>query len=148
VSDKRPVQNRIEHITLTIITEKETGFVSVIATRRKPSEIEKERCDWQNGHLVEGFVFHIIGRGDQLHPSYLSALCEAYADGGGPWHSVDLSALDMKPSSFASFKKRTGKKAQAEADAVYESMTPHDWNNDPVWKRIREINAGVRDDHN
>lgn len=81
-------------VTWNIITDKETALISCIATRRKPSNNEVNRCDWHMVMRRGGVRIHVIGRGDQLTDVYLRQLAAAYCDGLPVWKSIDLSKPD------------------------------------------------------
>lgn len=121
-------QEPYRHVTLNIITDKVSRFVSVTATHRQPSALEKNRADWTCTLARGRTTVHVIGRGDELTKECLRALARSYVDGGSNiWVHVDLSALE------------TGKPPITTIDP---NDPPIDFGNDPLWQRIAAINAG------
>lgn len=121
-------QELYRHVTLNIITDKVSRFVSVTATHRIPSDNEIKRSDWHCILKRKNASVYVIGRGDELTKETLQALARSYVDGGSNiWIHVDLSALDA---------------GQSPVTAIDPNDQPIDFGNDPLWQRIAAINAG------
>lgn len=107
-------------VTFNIITNKVERFVSITATRRRPSFEETARADWTDTLSRGGLTIHVIGRGDRLTKATLQAYARAYLDGKSTmWKSVNLANITA-----------------SEGDVITSLE------DDPLWRRIKAISEG------
>lgn len=117
------------HVTLNIITDKVSRFVSVTATHRIPHDNEISRADWHCILKRTGTVVHVVGRGDELTKETLQGLARSYVDGGSSmWVHVDLSALSGHGGPVFT--------------PIDESDKPVNFS-DPVWNQLRKMSEGI-----
>lgn len=116
---------------LNIITDNSAGLVSSILTRRHPSDTERHLADWTEIVHVVGVDCHVIGRGERVTWSRLSGIAEALLNTHVPHEQGKLPSVEYAPME--------AKRTEPGKDAPLL-----DSENDPVWKRIKEIAGGAR----
>jgi hypothetical protein len=116
---------------VNIITDKGSPFVSATMTRREDaSPAEYEYCDWNMQVYAAGVTCYVIGRGPRIDQQRVIDLCASVIRLNQAFPQV--AALTLPRSEAA-----TG-----------HEMAPDDpgmqFENDPFWKRIKEIAGGGR----
>ena len=111
---------------LTIITGEDAGLVSATLTYRQPSLIEQAGARWSARLLVKRCHVHVIGRGVEISGRKLRGLIGAM----------------MEMSPLAGPAQRVERKSQASEPEPYSGKNGVDFDNDPLWLRIKAIAAG------
>lgn len=114
MSEKNKPINRNVPAVLSIITDNSSGLVSVILTRRHPSDIEQRLADWIERLRIGNVDCRVIGRGPGISLSRLCDLADALINSHAPFEQYVAPVND--------------------AGIEFE--------NDPFWQHIKAIARG------
>jgi hypothetical protein len=113
--------------TVNVITG-EDGFVSSTISRRAPSKIETRLADWNSWMRFGDLFVYIVARGAALEEWPLRRLVRSMLEVAGIRDGGDV-VTDV-----------VVRKSRKEPPPYTEP--PIDFDNDPLWQRIRAISAG------
>lgn len=85
---------KLTDVSVNIVSDAESGFLSLTFLRRKPQKGEFKTVDWSRRVRIGGYRVHFLMRGDELTKTFLHELARAYAGILPAWKGQQVRATN------------------------------------------------------
>lgn len=79
MKNKQQPNQKPTDVSVNIVSEASSGFLSITFTRRQPQKGEFKAVDWSRRVRSGAYRVYMLGRGDRLTDAFLDTLARAYA---------------------------------------------------------------------